>query len=127
MVPSRSVAFLFVVMFVACSGSTDTPLTEEVHLDAPTGLTAQRIGRTAVQLTWEDKSVGEDSYAVERRTGTGTFVPLIFVPSNAVQAVDSLGLAADSVNYSYRVRALRYVSSSGYSNIVSIQFTLPYP
>lgn len=127
MVPSKYVAFLFIALTVGCSSSTDAPLTEEIRLDSPTGLTALRIGRTAVQLAWEDQAVGEDSYAVERKTGTGSFVPLLFVPPNGVQVVDSLGLAADSVTYSYRVRAIRYVSSSGYSNVVTIQFTLPYP
>ncbi len=127
MVPFKYAAFLFVALAVGCSGTSDAPLTEEVRLDAPTGLTALRIGTTAVQLAWDDQAVGEDSYAVERKAGTGSFVPHVFVPPNAVQAVDSLGLAADSVTYSYRVRAIRYVSSSGYSNVVSIQFTLPYP
>ena len=109
-----------------CSGSTDTGTVDDVRLEAPANLAAERIGLTSIRLTWEDVAVGEEAFAVERHRGSGAFAPILFVPPNATQAVDSLGLFVDST-YVYRVRAFRYVKSSGYSNAVTIQFTRPYP
>ena len=124
---SSVIAIPVLLMTVGCSGSTDTTSLDDVRLETPTSLTATRIGVTSVKLAWEDHSVGEDSYAIERRrSGGGSFVPLGFAPANSLRAVDSLGLTADST-YVYRVRAFHYVTSSGYSNEVTMQFTLPYP
>mgnify|MGYP001609082284 CR=1 FL=1 len=122
----RVLLLLIPLVVGGCSGSTDTGTTDDVRLEAPANLAAQRIGQTSVRLTWEDMAAGEEAFAVERLRGAGTFASILFVPPNATQAVDSLGLYVDST-YVYRVRAFRYVKSSGYSNAVTVQFTLPYP
>lgn len=109
-----------------CAGTTDSSADVRVELNAPTELTAERIGRTAVRLTWLDQSVGEEAFVVERRRNAGMFLPTVFVPADATQAVDSVDILPDST-YAYRVRAFRYVSSSPFSNTVSLQFTLPFP
>ena len=109
-----------------CTGTTDTDAGVVVDLKAPTGLAAERIGRTSVRLTWTDQSTGEEAFVVERQVNTGAFTGKLFVPGDATQAVDSVGLFVDST-YTYRVRAFRYVSTSSYSNAVSLQFTLPFP
>ncbi len=118
-----SVLWLFIA---GCTGTTDTDTAEVVDLKAPTGLVAERIGRTAVRLTWTDQAVGEEAFVVERQVNTGAFRGTLYVPGDATRAVDSLGLYIDST-YTYRVRAFRYVSASPYSNAVSLQFTLPFP
>lgn len=109
-----------------CAGTTDTEAEVRVELNAPTDLTAERIGRTAVRLTWADQAVGEEAFVVERRRNAGAFFPTLFVPAEVTQAVDSVNIVTDST-YTYRVRAFRYVSTSPYSNAVSLQFTLPFP
>lgn len=109
-----------------CAGTTDSSADVRVELNAPTELTAQRIGRTAVRLTWTDQSVGEEAFVVERQRNAGAFIPTLFVPADVTQAVDSVDILTDST-YTYRVRAIRYVSTSPFSNAVSLQFTLPFP
>ncbi|MCU0453661.1 MAG: fibronectin type III domain-containing protein [Bacteroidetes bacterium] len=126
----RTVLFVFCcglwLLAGGCAGTTDSDTSEKVDLQAPSGLAAQRIGRTSVRLTWTDEAIGEEAFVVERRRNAGAFVPTLFVPADVTQAVDSVGVIADST-YTYRVRASRYVSTSPYSNTVSLQFTLPYP
>jgi hypothetical protein len=109
-----------------CAGTTDSDADVQVELNAPTDLAAERIGRTAVRLTWSDVAVGEEAFVVERQRNAGAFIPTLFVPADVTQAVDSLDIRTDST-YSYRVRAFRYVSTSPYSNAVSLKFNLPYP
>lgn len=117
---------LAAIVLIGCTGSTDTATDDEVQLKAPTGLAAQRIGRTSVRLTWTDQSKGEEAYVVERSRNAGAFGSAVFVPADAETAVDSTGLTTDST-YTYRVRAIRYVSTSPLSDPVSVTFTLPYP
>jgi hypothetical protein len=126
----RTVLFLIIsglsMLVVGCAGTSDTDTGETVELNAPTELAAQRIGRTSVRLTWTDRAIGEEAFVVERQRNAGAFLPTLFVPADATQAIDSTGIHTDST-YTYRVRAFRYVSTSSYSNAVSLQFTLPFP
>ena len=113
------------LVFTNCSG-TDDSLSVVQTLDPPSALILTRIGTTAVRLSWQDNSNSEESFAVERKTNQGPFVPRVFTVQNVTTAVDSSGLFTDST-YAYRVRALRFTESSDYSNIVTIQLTLPFP
>lgn len=125
----KTVYALLVVLWLlvpGCAGTSDSSSGDDVILEAPTGLAAQRIGRTSARLTWTDAATGEEAYVVERQRNAGAFTPVLFVPGDIVQAVDSVGLSVDST-YTYRVRAIRYVSTSPYSNAVSLQYSLPYP
>jgi hypothetical protein len=110
----------------SCAGATDSDTSVKVELNAPTELKAERIGRTAVRLSWLDQAVGEEAFVIERKRNAGAFFPTIFVPADVTQAVDSIDIRTDST-YTYRVRAFQYVSTSPYSNAVSLQFTLPFP
>ena len=103
-------------------GSTNV----QPNLNAPSGLTGTRVGRTAVQLSWKDNSNSEENFWVERSESSGPFVARIFRPANATTAVDSDGLFIDTV-YQYRVCAVRYSDPRSYSDTVTIIFTLPYP
>lgn len=114
------------LLAAGCAGTTDSDTGIKVELNAPTGLAAQRIGTKSVRLTWTDQAIGEEAFVVERQRNAGAFIPTLFVPADVTQAVDSVGLYTDST-YTYRVRAFRYVSTSLYSNAVSLQFTLPFP
>ena len=105
-------------------GATDSPI--DLTLKAPTELTVDRIGRTAVRLSWKDPAEREESFSIERKMNKGLFVARIFTTQNVTTAIDSVGLLADST-YSYRVHAIRYSERGEYSNVVSIRLTLPYP
>jgi hypothetical protein len=113
------------LLALSCSDTDDTASVVQT-LDPPTSLTLTRIGKTAVKLSWQDNSNSEESFSVERKANQGVFTPRLFTTRNVTTVVDSSGLSTDTT-YSYRVRALRYTESSGYSNIVTIQLTLPFP
>ncbi|HAV22972.1 MAG: hypothetical protein A2X67_06895 [Ignavibacteria bacterium GWA2_55_11] len=117
---------LFVALLSAgCSSSTEEP-TEPKILSEPSELSSSRFAVNAVQLMWKDNSNSEDSFAIERRRGSAKFTQVLFVPSDVTVAIDSIGLTPDST-YTYRVRALRFIETSPFSNTTSIDLSLPFP
>jgi hypothetical protein len=83
---------------------------------APTSLAAAASG-TSITLSWSDQSSNEQSFVVERSTGGGAFAQVGTVGANVTSFTDS-GLAA-STTYTYQVKAVNAVGSSGYSNTAS--------
>jgi hypothetical protein len=113
-------------LFIGCSSDDSSATGPDQTLLAPTDLKAVRVGRTAVRLTWTDNNESEESFAIERRAGTGAFVQQLFAAENVATAIDSLNLTA-GLTYSYRVRAIRYSERGEYSSLVSVTLSLPYP
>jgi len=73
---------------------------------APTGLQAAEIGATSVTLSWQDTSVNETGFTVERSPDGNTWATLApAVNANQTTFVDA-GLTCNTV-YQYRVRAAR--------------------
>src|SRR5207237_713514 len=69
-----------------------------------------------IDLRWTDRSINEDGFTIERRTGSSeVWVQLGGVGSNVTTYVDSADLTA-STSYSYRVRAYNDIGTSGYTN-----------
>lgn len=123
----RSLSLLLpCLILAACSGTSDLSTEDTKSVNAPSNLVATRIGRTAVQLTWTDNSDNEDSFVVERMATGSDFYPAVFALTDVTSAVDSMGIRTDST-YRYRVRAIKYINTSAYSNIVFLTFKLPYP
>jgi subtilisin family serine protease len=83
---------------------------------APSNLTARVRGK-AVDLSWNDNSNNETGFAIERKTGTGSFVQIATVDANVTSFTDS-GLAKNT--YAYRVRAYNSQGNSAYSNEVTV-------
>ena len=79
---------------------------------APTGLTAQAVSTSVIQLTWTDNATNESEYRIEeRRIDESTFVDIGAVAANSVSAqVQNLDPASA---YVLRVRANS--ASAGYS------------
>jgi hypothetical protein len=72
-------------------------------LYAPINLTTQVISDTKIKLSWEDKSVNEDGFIIERRTGTSTWKEIGRVGKNIQSFEDNT--VSVGITYYYRVRA----------------------
>lgn len=81
---------------------------------APSGLVAQAVSSSEIQLTWGDNSNNEESFRVEQATGTGAFAQVQTLAAGTT-SVRITGLAA-STAYSFRVRAANIAGTSAYSN-----------
>jgi len=81
----------------------------------PTGLNANPVSTTEIDLTWNDNSTNETNFVIQRKIGTGgTFSDLVTLPANTVH-YNNTGLTT-ATEYCYRVRAINGIGSSGYSN-----------
>jgi chitodextrinase len=80
----------------------------------PTGLTTESICNTSILLRWTDNSDDEDAFEIERKSGSGQFVPIAAVPTDVAVYEDS-GLSPNT-GYVYRVRATNQDGASTYSN-----------
>ena len=100
-----------------------TPPTAGVPAD-PTGLTAAPPTGPQVSLTWTDNATNETGFAVERCTGAGcTNFAQIAAPgprtgTGSVTYVDST--VAPATTYSYRVKAVNAIGSSGYATLANV-------
>ena len=95
---------------------------------APSGLAAQAVSTSQIDLTWVDNSGNEDGFAIERCQGTGCtgFSQIATVGPN-VTTYANTGLIA-STTYRYRVRAFNLGGNSDYSNEAeATTFTPPPP
>ncbi len=72
-------------------------------LGAPANVAAAALAATYVRVTWQDNSLAEVGFRIERAVGTGSFVTAGTVAANAVSFDDAGALA--STPYLYRVVA----------------------
>ena len=84
---------------------------------APSGLTAKVISSTKVDLAWNDNTVDESGFRLERRAGNGVWSEVAALPPNATTFND-IGLVPQQA-YSYRVLAFVENGFSSYSNEAS--------
>lgn len=84
---------------------------------APTGLIGERTSTTAIELKWEDNSLNEDEFILERTgtkpNGTVSFPKEISLPKNTVTYVDSEIVETDK--YTYRIKAINNLGESEFS------------
>jgi len=84
-----------------------------------TGLTKQVNGTYSVTLNWLDNAANEDNFIVERKTGAGSFQPLITLGANSTTHTDTN--LTEWTHYTYRVKARNTaVGDSHYSNEVQV-------
>jgi hypothetical protein len=83
---------------------------------APTNLVATPISASQIALTWQDNSLDERNFLIERCTGTGCtgFAGVTTVPANTRSYQDQ-GLTSGT-SYSYRVRACNAFFACSASN-----------
>src|SRR5262249_9998380 len=82
---------------------------------APTGLTVRFAAMTQLQLAWQDNSILETGFEIQRMTPGGAWASLITVPTHTNGYLDT-GLTP-LATYIYRVRAVNAVGPSNWSNV----------
>jgi hypothetical protein len=105
--------------YTNAAGSVTTPAvtlpTSPSNLSATVRNAKQGGG---ISLAWSDRSVNEDGFQVERKTGAnGTWQLLTLAPANNSQFIDQAVVARTL--YYYRVRAYNAAGTSAYSNEAS--------
>ena len=93
-------------------------------LAGPTTLTATAgVPAPAVNLAWDDNSINEDGFTVERRVEGGAFSELASVASNVTSFKDTTVM--QGTTYSYRVKAFNSTRDSVYSPLATIVVPAP--
>jgi len=87
--------------------------------NAPSGLTAQTVSASQINLNWTDAAANEDGFKIERCAGATckNFAQIATVGTN-VNTFSNTGLDKNTT-YRYRVRAYNTGGNSNYSNIAS--------
>lgn len=81
---------------------------------APTGLSVTASSSSQLDLAWTDNSSNETGFAIFRKSGSGDFAQIAVAPAKATSFSDR-GLSPNTT-YTYRVRAVSGLGSSGWSN-----------
>jgi hypothetical protein len=84
----------------------------------PSGVSVTMAAAAQAQLTWQDRSVNETGFRIERRVGDGAFVEIGTVATNETQYSDPTLTAGTT--YEYRVRAFNAQGSSAPSPTASV-------
>ncbi|MCX5977325.1 MAG: fibronectin type III domain-containing protein [Coprothermobacterota bacterium] len=84
-------------------------------LNPPSGLTATAVSSGQINLFWMDNSGNEESFNLERKTGSGGSWSQIATVGVNVTSYSDTGLASNTPYY-YRVCAFRAAGNSVYSN-----------
>lgn len=93
-------------------------LSEDAPPMAPFGLVATALSGHRVNLRWNDASIYEKGFRLERSVDGSTFKQIASVNANVTEFVDT-GTQANKV-YSYRVRAYNKNGNSDYSDAAGV-------
>jgi subtilisin family serine protease len=102
---------------VASNEATATPAPLPPPPEAPTTLAATALSKSRINLSWTDNSNIETSFRIDRKVGSGSFLPYAEVGAN-VTAWSDTGLTSNTT-YSYRVYARNEAGNSLFSNVAS--------
>jgi hypothetical protein len=97
------------------SGNTDP--TNHTPPAAPSNLSASSASSSSIKLKWNDNSVREDGYKIERSTDGKTWSQITSVSANTTSYTNS-GLS-NGKKYYYRVRAYNAYGNSAYASSAS--------
>ncbi|MCB9208851.1 MAG: T9SS type A sorting domain-containing protein [Ignavibacteriales bacterium] len=98
--------------------------TLNAKLKAPSNLTLSFIDDNTIKLLWEDNSIREDGYEIERKLSDGSFNLISLINSNIKTFIDFD--KDNNLEYCYRIRAFKdveFASYSDYSNEVCTNIT----
>jgi hypothetical protein len=84
---------------------------------APSNLTLQSESSNSATLVWQDNSMNESGFVVERGSTETSFTFIASVPPNTTSYSDTLPVADGA--YFYRVKAINSSGSSDYSNLTA--------
>ncbi len=91
--------------------------------NGPSELSGTALSLHEIDLLWEDNSLNEDGFIIERGLNRETFSVIADLPANSSHYVDG-GLSAGT-SYTYRVQAYNASGSSLYSNRATISTITP--
>lgn len=121
-VSNTSVTFTFITRAgVVIDSYTLGPDANPPH--DPTSLLASAISNGESTLTWNDNSINEDGYEIERSTNGGTYIQVGTTIANETSFV-AQGLTVGSL-YSFRIRGINNAGTSGYSNLAYPEGSVP--
>ena len=83
----------------------------------PSGLSANAVSNTQINLSWTDNATDEDSYRIEQSSDGVNFSIIAVLGADSTSYSDA-GLSA-STSYFYQVNASNAAGSSGYTNVAS--------
>lgn len=94
----------------------------EYTIGAPSNLLVSILSESTIlnyiELTWEDNSMNEDGFKIERKLcEEEDYTQIAVVLANTISYTDT---TAGSANYDYRVRSFNNTSNSDYSNVATI-------
>jgi len=92
---------------------------EETKPRSPSGIGSAGVSSSSVSLSWVDNSSGEDSFRIESRTETTSFVEIRSVAANTTSVVLT-GLKPETL-YFFRVRAHSSKGFSDYTQQLSVR------
>ncbi len=101
--------------------SAGTAIFENVNTTVPAipiALSASSIVTGKVDLSWQDRSVNETGFRIERRSGEATFEEIATVEAGITQYQDRE--VQPGTTYHYRVRAYNASGNSSYSSEASV-------
>ncbi|MFA5794029.1 MAG: DUF2341 domain-containing protein [Candidatus Brocadiia bacterium] len=84
---------------------------------APTNLLTNTVTTSAISLSWNDNSVSENGFYLERSSDGAYWAVTITVPANITSYADT-SLSMNTVYY-YRLLAFNGIGNSSYSNVIS--------
>lgn len=121
-----SVQGIYELSFNVTDNALSDTETVSITIDyLPSNLAAEVLDFNTVELKWDDKSVVENGFIIQRSMDvSGGFVDIAEVGNNITSFTDN-GVE-DSVEYFYRITAFNEICSSPYSNTTSI-ITIPLP
>ncbi len=85
---------------------------------APSGLTAETVSSSQINLVWSDNSTDESGFKIERSLNASSGFAQIAIVGAGVTTYQNTDLSANTTYY-YRVRAYNAAGNSSYSNIAS--------
>lgn len=85
---------------------------------APVNLTAEAVNERKVNLTWQDKSSGEEGFRVERKTSGSNWRTIATLAANVIIYSDTS--VTETTTYTYRVFAFNASGDSASSNEASV-------
>jgi len=86
---------------------------------APSALVATALSSSQIGLTWQDNSLDEEGFELERSLDGAAFNLMATLGANVTSFTD-VGLQRNQ-RYYYRVRAFNSGGSSSYSNVASVK------
>lgn len=113
------------VFLASAFESINASLTSE-SITPPSDLVGDGLSTTSIKLTWEDNTVDETGFSLERRLEKGGSYEVIASQDSDMTSYQDESLEVGTA-YAYRIRAVKGDSVSNYSSELIVSTLLPPP